>query len=406
MALKDRIELRNWDRPLLGATLGLMIAGLFCLYSATARDGSWWNPFNKQILWILLGWGAIIGMMFIPTRFFYRGAYLWYGISVILLAAVFAWGRDGVNRWIGFGGIQFQPSEFAKVATILLMARILSEERGRRFNWKRGLLAGMAVLPPMVLIAREPDMTTALIFIPMALIMLLWAGMPFRWLVWIIGPVLAFFSGFVPVLLALLILILITVLALKRTRWIVIILLAGLCLTAGLLAPSIWSQMEPYQQQRVMIFLGMRSDPHGAAYQMIQSKVAIGSGGIIGKGFLKGSQTQLRFLPEQHTDFIFSVLGEEFGFIGVALVMTGLVVLLMRMVYIAWTTRDRFAGLAVLGGASVIAVQAVINIAMTVGLAPVTGLPLPFMTYGGSSIISSSLMVGLAANGAVNKFDY
>jgi len=355
---------------------------------------------------MLLGWGVIIGMMFIPTRFFYRGAYLWYGLSIVLLAAVLVRSGRGVNRWIDLGVIQFQPSELAKVASILLMAKILSEDRVDRFNWKRGLLAGATVIPPMLLIAREPDITTALVFIPMALIMLLWAGMPFKWLVWIICPALGFFAGFVPVLLAVLILVLISVMVLKRMRWVMIGLLVGSCLAVGLLAPSIWSQMEPYQQQRIMIFLGMRSDPHGAAYQVIQSKVAIGSGGIIGKGFLQGSQTQLRFLPEQHTDFIFSVLGEEFGFIGAALVMILIVTLLTRMVYIARTTHDRFAGFAILGGTSVIAVQALINIAMTVGLAPVTGLPLPFMSYGGSSMIASSLMVALAANGAVNRFDY
>jgi len=228
--------------------------------------------------------------------------------------------------------------------------------------------------------------------------MLLWVGINWKKAIWTFSVVPAFIFGFHRLLLAgyLLVMSCILVFTKQKKTLIVIVLFISLCM--GIIAPEIWNRMESYQQQRILTFLGMRSDPHGAAYQVIQSKVAIGSGGILGKGLGNGTQSQLRFLPEQHTDFIFSVIGEEFGFIGVSVVILIFMIFFLKMLQIGVNSQDRFGRLAVIGALSIIIFQFAVNIGMTVGWVPVTGLPLPFLSYGGSSLLISMGLVGVVAN--------
>ena len=174
----------------------------------------------------------------------------------------------------------------------------------------------------------------------------------------------------------------------------------------GILTPLLWNQLHEYQRHRILTFLGIELDPHGFSYQVIQSKVAIGSGGFLGKGLLKGTQTQLRFLPEQHTDFVFSVIGEELGFLGSLLVMILFLVLLLRGIYIAAKVRNKFSGLMVIGATAILGYHIIVNIGMTVGMMPVTGLPLPFLSYGGSSLIVCMTLTGMIINASIRRFKY
>ncbi len=354
---------------MLSTTIGLVIVGLICLYSATSGNSQpiLKTDFGKQIIWSLIGLLVFMFFLFIPLKVFSRSSYILYGISLILLVVVFFGGSSGVHRWIVIGPFQFQPSELSKVATLLALARYFSQQRENVIGWKEFSIATCLGIIPLLLVLKEPDLGTALVFFVLLAVMVIWAGIKWKW---------------------------------------VVLGISGLCFGLGFFAPAVWAKLEPYQQQRILIFLGMKSDPHGAAYQLIQSKVAIGSGGILGKGFLHGSQTQLRFLPEQHTDFIFSVLGEEFGFIGITIVLSLFLFLFFRMLFLAKTARDRFASFVVVGGVSILSFQCVVNVGMTVGLFPVAGLPLPFLSYGGSSFLMSMSLVGLAANVSGRRYEY
>ena len=194
------------------------------------------------------------------------------------------------------------------------------------------------------------------------------------------------------------------VLAFSGRRLIFLVTVFLLNISVGIATPYLWNQLRPYQQQRILTFVSPEKDPKGAGYQIIQSQVAIGSGGIWGKGFLQGSQTHLRFLPAQHTDFIFSVIGEEFGFVGAGLIMLVFLLLLLRLIHIAAMIRGQFESLIIIGILTVIFFHTVINLGMTIGMAPVTGLPLPFLSYGGSSLVVNMMMMGIVLNISKNKF--
>ena len=388
------------DYPLLGVVLGLVLIGFTCIFSATlGEDGTVMSTnFGKQVVWFIFGMAVFMSILFCPLNVFFRGAYLFYGISIGLLLLVLFIGKGSAHRWIDLGFVGFQPSELAKVATLLVLARVFPQEKGFVLEWKR-LLGGVGLVAlPVLLILKEPDVGTALVFVALLVTMVYWAGIERKWMLFVLAPLVALVSGFWFWLFVGVMVVLGVGLAVSKPKWWVGLGVWVCCLGTGLLAPTVWSKLEPYQRQRLLIFLGVKSDPHGAAYQVIQSKVAIGSGGIAGKGFLQGSQTQLRFLPEQHTDFIFSVLGEEFGFMGGVVVLGMFLFFLWRILRIAKTSHNRFASYLGVGSLSIIAFQVVVNVGMVVGLLPVTGLPLPFLSYGGSSLLMALSLVGFATN--------
>ncbi len=396
------------DYSILSTIIALVVIGLLCLYSATSGNNQpvLKTDFGKQIIWSLAGFLVFLFFLFIPLKVLSQSSYILYGISLILLVVVFFGGFSGIHRWIVVGSFQFQPSELAKVATLLALARYFSQQRENTIGWKEFSIAACIGGIPLLLVLKEPDLGTALVFLVLLTVMILWAGIKWKFLLWVLMPFVAFASGFNVFSFAGVMAVLIIVLIATKQKWWIVFVISGLSFVLGFFAPAVWAKLEPYQQQRILIFLGMKSDPHGAAYQLIQSKVAVGSGGILGKGFLHGSQTQLRFLPEQHTDFIFSVLGEEFGFVGITIVLSLFLTLFFRMLFLAKTARDQFASFIVIGGVSILSFQSVVNIGMTVGLFPVTGLPLPFLSYGGSSFLMSMSLVGLAANVSGQRYRY
>ncbi len=402
---------KKMDFILLGAVLGLVIVGLVALYSSShtaMAQGTGTNYFAKQLAWASMGFILAFIVYFLPHRWIYESAYVLYGISVILLLFVLFFGSTGygAERWLRLGPVKLQPSEFAKLSTILALARYLSDDRIDLNRVKDFLIGALIVFVPFALIIKEPDLGTSLVFAAMALPMFYWAGLKGTNLLLIVAPVFVLFASFhFYAFLSLMILLVGYLIYFRRSNFVLILNFIS-NIVVGLITPFLWNHLKPYQQNRIKIFLNPESDPRGAGYQIIQSKVAIGSGGADGKGFMHGSQTQLRFLPEQHTDFIFAVIGEEFGLLGVTIGLLLFLVLLLRGVKIASLIKNRFNSIVAIGIVTVIAFHAIINIGMTIGLLPVTGLPLPFVSYGGSAMLTNLVMVGVLLNYYKNRFEY
>ena len=359
----QRGGLKDFDWAMLFIILIICSIGVLQIFSAThdtVWQGAWW----KQVVYI----GAGIGLMWLMTNIDYHAlmqrVYPMYIVSVVLLIAVLVIGKRafGSTRWIALpAGIHLQVSEFAKIAVVLLVARFLTEIRTEILETRDLLkLAGM-VLVPMALIAKEPDLGTALTYLPILLIGVFLAGM--HWKYW-----------------------------------------ATIALVALVVVPIGFSHLEPYQKGRIVSFLDPERDPQGNGYQLIQSKIAVGSGGTWGKGVTKGTQTQLRFLPVPHTDFIVSAFAEEHGFVGVMFVLVLYFVLLMQVVQDGQTAPDRAGMYLCMGVGALLLFHILVNVGMVVGRMPVTGIPLPLMSYGGSSIWSTFLMLGLVNSVRVRRF--
>ncbi len=360
----ERGNLKDFDWAMLLVILLICVIGVVQIFSATHEtvlwQGSWW----KQVVYIIAG----LVLMFVVTHMDYHAlmqrVYPMYIASVVLLFVVLVIGKRafGSTRWIVLpAGVHLQVSEFAKIAVVLLVARFLSEIRTEILETRDLLkLAGM-VLVPMALIAKEPDLGTALTYLPILGIGIFLAGM--HWKYWV-----------------------------------------TIALVALVVVPIGFSHLEPYQKGRIVTFLDPERDPRGDGYQLIQSKIAVGAGGTWGKGVTKGTQTQLRFLPVPHTDFIFSAFAEEHGFIGVMFVLVLYFVLLMQVVQDAQTSPDRAGMYICMGVGALLLFHILVNVGMVVGRMPVTGIPLPLMSYGGSSIWSTFLMLGLVNSVRVRRF--
>lgn len=399
------------DFFLLFSVLGLIAMGLVALYSSShtvMAQGSGTNYFVKQLFWTFLGLTIVAVVYFIPPRWIYQFSYFFYGFSIFLLVLVIFFGRIGYGaaRWLRVGPFLLQPSELAKLATILALARYISREDCDLNQLKPFLLAALFPFVPFLLIARQPDLGTAMVFAALTLPMFYWAGLKGVNLTLIIIPFIMIFASFNFYAFLIIMLILLFFMIYSRRSRLLIIFVLLLNIVVGLTTPALWNHLKPYQRNRIIVFLDPESDPKGSGYQIIQSKVAIGSGGLTGKGFMQGSQTQLRFLPEQHTDFIYAVIGEEFGFRGVILGIVLFTIFFVRGIQIAASVKNKYNGIVAIGIVTVLLFQAVINMGMTIGLFPVTGLPLPFLSYGGSAMLTNLLMVGILLNFYRNKYEY
>jgi rod shape determining protein RodA len=393
------------------SVIGLLILGMHALYSSsqvTITSGLGTNYFSKQLIWIIIGVLLLIIIYKIPNGWIFESSYIFYGLSLLLLLLVLVLGNSkfGATRWLNLRFFTIQPSEFAKLATVLTLSRFLSSEKVDLNKLNYFLIAVSIILAPFILIIREPDLGTSLVFIAMALPIFYWAGLKIGNLILIVTPFVIIFASFhfYAFLIVMILLVLYLVYS-KRSRFVVVLNFIANVLM-GLLTPMLWNQLHPYQQNRIKIFLNPEADPRGAGYQIIQSKVAIGSGGFTGTGILQGSQTQLRFLPEQHTDFIFAVIGEELGFIGVTIGLILFLLFFIRTIHIATQTKSFFNSISIIGIVTIIAFHTIVNIGMTIGLLPVTGLPLPFLSYGGSALITNLVMIGIILNIYKNRYEY
>jgi len=391
----------KYDYLTLILILALVGVGAIAIYSATSvADVDTNNFFVRQILWAVLGTIVMITVSFIPLRVINRFAYWFYGSALFFLLLVYAVGKvgQGAERWLILGPVHIQPSEFAKLATVLAVSKFLSDKYADVNRLKYFLISVGVILVPFILIARQPDLGTSLVFLALVIPVLFWAGLNWFSIFTILTPLLTMILSFNFFSFLFLMLTITIVLILSGKRPIILVSVFLLNIVVGIITPFLWDQLRPYQQQRILTFMSPEQDPKGAGYQIIQSQVAIGSGGIWGKGYMNGTQTHLRFLPAQHTDFIFSVIGEEFGFFGVSVILLIFMLLIIRLIAIASAIRQSFESMTVIGIATIILIHVIINIGMTIGMAPITGLPLPFLSYGGSSLMANLMMMGIVLN--------
>jgi len=362
----DRRLLQNFDWILLLILILIGAISTINLYSATfpIRDTGGSEIFYKHIYWFLIGLASLLIMTTFDYHVLERMAYPIYYFSLSLLVLVLVIGEiySGSQRWLSIGGITFQPSEFFKITLVIVLARYFSSHGGYseyrlRDLWRPLLL----IIIPFLLIVKQPDLGTALILIVISVSIILFMKVNWK---------------------SLLILIMISLLS----------------------APFIWFNLEEYQQKRVLSFMNPGSDPLGSGYHIIQSKITVGSGLLWGKGFLKGTQTRLHFLPEQHSDFAFSVMAEEWGFAGSALLLILYLFLILWGINIAKNSKDMFGTILAVGIVAIVFWQLVINVSMTIGLLPVVGIPLVFFSSGGSSIISTMSGMGLLMNISMRRF--
>jgi rod shape determining protein RodA len=359
----DRRLLWNVDWVLVATTYVLAAIGVAVIFSAT-QTGRFAGAHSKQAYAMVLGTGAMIVAASIDyRRLADRSPLLYLAIAGVLLYVLLYGPRiAGTRRWLQLGPLQIQPSELAKIVVALLVAKVFSESRKESLGLPDLLAPGAAVGVLFLLIAREPDLGSAICLVPILLTAAVLAGLRGRAM---IG------------------------------------LLVGLVMVGGVA----WQfGLKDYQKDRIYNFLEPGRDPRGAGYQRTQSQIAVGSGGLTGKGYMKGSQNQLAFLPARHTDFVFSVLAEEWGFVGVTVVLAIYLLWLFRCFEAARMARDRLGAFLAAGIAGGLCFQVVYNVAMVAGLVPVKGLPLPLLSYGGSSIISTFVGVGLVLNVRMRRF--
>ena len=390
--------------PLLAAlVVGLSLFGVAMVYSAGQLDvpdptvaGAW----RLQLLWLGVSIVAFLVVLGIQTRWLEWAAIPAYVVGIVLLAATLVIGTGlgtarGTKSWIDLGPVMIQPAQFANLATILMLARVLGRWREPpRSIWGLWQPVGIVALP-MALVMLQPDLGTAMVFGAMLIATLYWAGTPVGLIAMLLSPIVGLFLSFHSVLFSIYVVALIVFLRLYRAYLWEGVGVVVANLAAGAVALPLWNSLEPYQQARLMVFLNPGMDPRGAGWHLIQSRVAIGSGGLFGKGFTLGTQKRLAFLPEQHTDFIFSVIGEEFGFVGTVGVLLVFGLILWRLTRIAERLADPFAGIVVFGIFGVWFAHVIVNIGMTIGLMPITGIPLPFLSYGGSFLLASFLALGM-----------
>ena len=373
----------------------VMVAGL--LIASTQRQADYADWYHH---WITAAVGVVIALVTARLPLLRLKPLLIpiYAITVISLVAVRLVGTTalGAQRWLSIGGVHVQPSEFAKLSAILLLAAVLDRHPVER---PVDLLRPLGIISiPWVLVFIQPDLGTSLVFGALLLTMLYWSGMPIEWLLLLLSPLAtALLAGLFPWGLAAWI-PLTMIIAYRSLPWkrVALSLVMIVQSAAALVTPWMWMHgLQDYQRDRLVLFLDPAKDPLGGGYHLLQSTVGIGSGGLFGMGLLQGQLTKLRFIPEQHTDFIFSALGEETGFLGTILVVVGFALLMGRLLQVAGQSRSDFESLVVIGVATMLMFQVVVNIFMTIGLGPVTGIPLPFMSYGRSAMVVNFLALGL-----------
>jgi len=392
-------KLFNHDWIIFFIVIILMLIGIVAIQSATVDSGSQitQSNFQKQIIWAIFGLLIYFSISLLNFRFLYAVAYiaLLIGLFLVLLTYIPALSKGVSGRWIGFGGFRIQPSEFMKVFLIVGLARLLTDNIKNLSKPKSLILPFFITGVVTLLVLRQPDLGTAMVFPAILFPMLFWSAVPVMTLFLIIAPIISLLSAFNLITFVFWIGLILLLLWLARRSLRFIVLMFLLNVSVGLVTPMMWNNLKPYQQQRILTYVNRQMDPRGSGYQVLQSKVAIGSGGMYGKGLGDGTQSQLKFLPEQHTDFIISLIGEELGFIGVSIVLTLFFFLLFKIINIASKLKNVFESLVLIGTAALLLFQIFINIGMTTGLVPVTGLPLPFISYGGSSLLAMLILMGL-----------
>lgn len=403
--MEGRLNIRlkkesKFDWILIFSCLTLIFFGLVSIYSAV-YGSSIDSNFTKQLISVLLGLSVMTAIIFIPESFINFMSYIVYGISILLLVAVLFIGESvyGTKGWISLGSFNLQPAEFAKIGTLLALASYLSG-KGKDIRTLRDFgFSSLIVIIPAALIFLQPDVGSASVLFAMFLGVLFWSGFSSVILYTvIISPILVILSLKDIVWYYVGLTISSVVMLFFKSKIFLVGLSIALFISLGFIAPQIYENLMPHQQKRISSFLNPDLDPQGAGYNVIQSKVAVGSGGIIGKGFLEGTQTQLRYIPMQWTDFIFSVPAEEFGLLGSSIIILAYLIMLLRILNIAYNSQDTYFSIVSAGALFIFLYHITINIGMVIGIMPVMGIPLPFMSYGGTSVLFNLMLIGLLLN--------
>jgi len=433
MRVRDFLEI---DFFLLLATFGLMVVGILFIYSSAMTPAGTLlsNEYRRQMVWASAGLViALVMAMFNYRRIYDLSVYLYLGTLVLLMyTLVLGWAGQG-TRWIRIAGFAFQVSEFAKITTILFLAWFLDNTKRSRKTFIRFIISCIIVLVPMAMILIQPDLGTSLVFIPILLGMTFIAGISLKYVVFLgltitlagILLVLPLWQTFIannayPVLMLLVDIRFVAAACLVLTligliSWFGFLRFHKqhffwICYTAGIFTFSLGTSfiaqriLRGYQVMRLIVFMDPNIDPRGSGWHIIQSITAIGSGGIFGRGYLQGTQSQFHFLPEQSTDFIFAILSEEWGFVGGILVFVLFLTISLRLIRIMRITTDCFGANIVAGLVSMFAFHFFINVGMTMGIMPITGIPLSFVSYGGSALISAMIGIGLALSVHVRRY--
>ena len=392
------------DRNLVMVSLALVVFGLATLYSAGQTDvptraaGVW----HRQFIWVGVGIVTAWVLYNVSLRVLEWVAPALYALSIILLGVVLAVGTgagtaEGSRSWLSIGGHQIgQPSELAKLATVLMMARFLSSRKEAPRSLRDLIGPALIVGVPFLMVLKQPDLGSALVFVGIFFAMLFWSGVRPRLLFLMATPGISLFLAFNTLAWSAWIIVFVLILIAWRPYvWDWTMFLAA-NVAMGAIAMPLWTRLAPYQQNRLLTFLNPEADPRAAGYHAIQSRVAIGSGGWFGTGYTEGPQKRLAFLPEQHTDFVFSVVGEELGFLGVLVALALFLTLFLVLLRIARRATDPFSSLAVFGIVGLFFTHVFENVGMTVNLMPITGIPLPLFSYGGSFFVICSLCLGIA----------
>jgi rod shape determining protein RodA len=401
----DRERFRFIDKPLMITALLLSGIGLIVIYSATRTIDH--ALFYRQLIWVLIGIAIMVGIIFLPRKLLYNFSYWIYVFSIILLIVPLIINRGAVaKRWIDLTIFQLQPSELAKLGLIMALAVIFSLKKDIISHPQELIIPFALTIVPFVLVLVEPDLATAMVFPVMLILVLFIKGIRIKLLLFILTPIISLLTAFHWLSWIIFIILLLAFLLIYRQGFVYSFGLFATNSFVGTVTPVLWRQLKPYQQQRIIAFLNPSADPRGAGWHILQSKIAIGSGGFFGKGFLQGTQHQRFFLPEQHTDFVFSVLGEEWGFIGIIVVLVLFALLTLRIISIMRTARSDWGIFLLAGITAYFVVQIFANIGMCVTILPVAGIPLPFMSYGGSQTLLSFVLIGIALNIGYNRYEY
>ncbi|MCT7985736.1 rod shape-determining protein RodA [Laspinema sp. A4] len=406
----SRSRWRAWIQPWLESDwllfvlpVALTLFGGIMIRSTELNLGwtDWWQH------WLVGGIGLVMAVIISRWQYDNLIQLKWvvYGATNLSLLAVMFIGTTalGAQRWITIGGFNIQPSEFAKIGMIITLAALLHERPPDTLGSMFKTLAITAV--PWGLVFIQPDLGTSLVFGAITLGMLYWGNTNPGWIILMISPLVAafLFSLYLPGWFAWAGLM--ALIGWRTLPWPFLGALGTVVmnLIVGRIGSLLWNILKDYQKERLTTFLTPEKDPLGAGYHLIQSRIAIGSGGLHGRGLYNGTQTQLNFIPEQHTDFIFSAIGEEFGFIGSMVILLSFWLICLRLVLIAQNSKDTFGALLAIGVLSMLVFQVVVNIGMTIGLAPVTGIPLPWLSYGRSAMLTNFIALGLVESVAYHR---
>ena len=400
--------LGKFELTLFSVILALTFIGFIAIYSATRTSPNEQGFFFKQLTTWVLSLVFMVGMIYIPTQHLKTITIPFYVISLLLLIGVLIFGKvvGGQRCWIHIGGFSFQPSEVAKISAVLALAQFLTRQQTNIESLKDICIALFIGLFPVLLIMMEPDLGSSFIFFAIILLMLFWNGISMFGLFFVLSPgaaAIASLFGTYYFMGALVVIIGVLIFFGKD------IFLSGsivaINLAAGFFVDYVYKILSPHQQKRILSFVDPNSDPLGAGYNSLQAKIAIGAGGFFGQGYLSGHQTQLHYIPEQWTDFIFCTIGEEFGLLGSLVVIVLFGVVFLRLIRIATSERDKYLSLVVIGTLAIFVTHFLINVGMAIGLMPVVGVPLPFISYGGTSLLCNMSLLGIVLNIYKNRIE-